>query len=278
MSPVTGMDRVFTSDKTIESRALNFAGIQPFRAVLARLLYRLRPGSGDALMAELSKAGIVVCQNFLPHSAFAELDQEADAFMRENSPTWLDRDGTTDSTRYHLGTADRERFPQLAEWRLGSAVTALASKAERRSHQRIGDGGALIEHLTLGDYSQPDGQTTLHVDTFFSTHKMWLYLDDVSVENAAFVYVPGSHLIDHVRLRNDYLESIRSNRPSRPVCEEELKSRGLERRVFSCPRNTLVLVNTCGYHCRSIGRPGASRRALHKELRFNPFKSGSRRS
>ncbi len=276
MSPVTDIARVFTGDKTIESRALNLAGIQPFRAVAARLLYRLRPGSGDPLMAELARTGVVVCENFLSASEFAELDRETDAFMAESSPTWFERDGTTESRRYHLVKVDEGRFPRLAEWRLGAAVTALASKAERRTDRQIGDGGALIEHLILGDYSEPDGQTTLHVDTFFSTHKMWLYLDDVSAENAAFVYVPGSHLIDSVRLRHDYLESIRSNRKSRPVSDEEVKSRGLERRVFTCSRNSLVLVNTCGYHCRSVGRPGASRRGLHKELRFNPFRAARR--
>jgi hypothetical protein len=46
----------------------------------------------------------------------------------------------------------------------------------------------------------------------------------------------------------------------------------LEPLVFACRRNTLVLANTCGYHARSVGEPGASRRSLHKEYRYNPFK------
>ncbi len=47
MPPTSEFARLFTAEKTIEDRALNLAGVQPLRAVLARLLYRLRPGSRD---------------------------------------------------------------------------------------------------------------------------------------------------------------------------------------------------------------------------------------
>ena len=192
--------------------------------------------------------------------------------MATTDPTWVIRSGTTEVRRHSLAHVDTGPFPQLAQWRTDQRLVELAATAERRSYPKGWDGGALVERLTLGDYSEPDGDTELHIDTFFDTHKLWLYLDDVSKTNAAFVYVPGSHVLDHIRLRYEYREANTTNRKSRRVTEEEVRSRGLEPLVFACRRNTLVLANTCGYHARSVGEPGASRRSLHKEYRYNPFK------
>jgi hypothetical protein len=261
---------VFTDAKTIDSRALNLAGVQPFRAVLARVLYRLRRGSTDAAIAELYRTGILVCENFLPPDAFAAVTREAEDLMNETAPALAHHWGTTEVRHFHLNTADSDRFPQLAEWYGSQQVVDLAAAAERRNC-RSSDGGGLLEHLSLGDYSESDTQTELHIDTFHNTHRVWLYLDDVTTENAAFVYVPGSHHLDRVRLLQDYLESTRANTRSRRVSDSEVRSRGLERRVVACPRNTLVVANTCGYHCRSVGEAGATRAALHMTFRFNPF-------
>jgi hypothetical protein len=272
MPPLAQLKRLLSDDKNIDNRALNFAGAQPLRAILARLLYKVRPDSRDPLMAELASNGIVLIEDFLQPSLFAAVEREADELMATTDPTWVIRSGTTEVRRHSLAHVDPGPFPQLEQWRTDQRLVELAAAAERRSYPKGWDGGALVERLTLGDYSEPDGDTELHIDTFFDTHKLWLYLDDVSKTNAAFVYVPGSHVLDHIRLRYEYRESNTTNRKSRRVTEEEVRSRGLEPLVFACRRNTLVLANTCGYHARSVGEPGASRRSLHKEYRYNPFK------
>jgi hypothetical protein len=223
-------------------------------------------------MAELVRNGIVIIEDFLHPSLFAAIEREADELMTITDPTWLIRSGTTEVRRHSLAQVDPGPFPQLAQWRTDQRVVELAAAAERRRFPQCWDGGALVERLTLGDYSEPDGDTELHIDTFFDTHKLWLYLDDVSTTNAAFVFVPGSHVLDRARLRYEYLESNRTNRKSRRVSDEEVRSRGLAPRVVVCRRNTLVLANTSGYHSRSVGEPGASRRSLHREYRYNPFR------
>jgi hypothetical protein len=128
-----------------------------------------------------------------------------------------------------------------------------------------------LERVVYGDGELHDPETDLHVDTFFSTHKLWLYLDDVTEERAPLVYVPGSHKLSVHKLHQEYVESRRENSGSRRIDEEELERRGLAPRTMTCPANTLVVVNTCGYHRRSIGQPGWTRRALHMSFRFNPF-------
>jgi Phytanoyl-CoA dioxygenase (PhyH) len=271
MSSMTDVARIFTDAKTVDSRALNRAGVQPLRAVTARLLYRLRPGSRDPLMTELRRTGVVQFDDFLPPSMLEAVTREASDFVDEGPPTWLYEHGTTQVRQFGLVGMDVERFPHLAQWRNQAEVAGLASGAERRNCGPI-DGGSLVEQVVLGDYSVHDIQTDLHVDTFFNTHKLWLYLDDVTEANAAFVYVPGSHLLDGARLRQEYRASLAGDQEkSRRVTDDEVRARGLEKRVITCRRNTLMIANTCGYHCRSVGEPGASRLALHKAFRFNPF-------
>lgn len=269
--------QVFSGDKTVDNRLLNLAGAQALRAALARLHYKLRPASTDPVLAELGRKGVVVCEDFLSAWDFAALESEAEEFMAETGPSWVVRSGPTEVRRHLLAGADPGRFPVLSQWCRDERLVVWASAAERRSYPRRFDGGSLVERLTLGDSSAPDGDTHLHIDTFFDTHKIWLYLDDVTASNAAFVYVPGSHRMDLVRLRYEYMESTITNRKSRRVCDEEVRSRGLERQVFACRRNTLLLANTCGYHCRSTGEAGAYRRSLHKEFRCNPFRRERRR-
>ena len=273
MSAISDFARMFTVAKTLDSRALNLAGAQPFRALIARGLYNARPRSHDPLIAELALTGIVVCENSLMSDAFEDLTREVDEYMGANVTPTAIPDGADEIRRYSLGKVDATRFPQLAEWRSNPRVNALVSGAERRSVGNF-DGGALIEHVIVGENEEranPQDNTHLHIDTFFNTHKVWLYLDDVDAENGAFVFVPGSHLLDRARLWHEYLESTGKNRRSRRIGDDELKARGLEQRVVECRRNTLVVANTCGYHCRSTGKPGTSRRALHKEFRSNPF-------
>ena len=74
MSALSEFTRMFTVAKTLDSRALNLAGAQPFRALIARGLYKVRPRSHDPLVAELALTGIVVCENFLMSDAFEEPD------------------------------------------------------------------------------------------------------------------------------------------------------------------------------------------------------------
>jgi Phytanoyl-CoA dioxygenase (PhyH) len=272
MPPLGQLRRLFSDDKTVDNRALNLAGAQPLRAVLARLLYKVRPGSQDPLMRELVRKGIVLIEDFLQPSLFTAVEREADELMATVDPTWVIGSGTTEIRRHALAQVDLAPFPQLERWRTDQRVGTLAAEAERRSYPKGWGGGALVEHLTLGDQLEPNGDTELHIDTFFDTHKLWLYLDDVSETNGAFVYVPGSHVLDPIRLRYEYLESTTTNRKSRRVSGDEVQRRGLKPLVFACRRNTLILANTCGYHSRSVGESGATRRSLHKEYRHNPFK------
>ncbi len=264
--------QIFTDSKTLDSPVLNHMGVQPFRAVVARTLYNLHATPREPVATELARTGFATIPDFLPPDAFEATVRETAEYVDETLPRWIHQHGTTTVYNYPLQPTIEARFPHLAAWRVDDRAFEMASVAERRP-LRVGTGAPLIEHVALGDYSDPDPQTVLHIDAFFTTHKLWLYLDDVTPENGAFVYVPGSHRFDLARLRQEYRQSTNRDcvEPSRRIRDDEVRRRGLERRVVTCPRNTLVIVNTSGYHCRSVGQAGASRRALHMSFRFNPF-------
>lgn len=267
-APKQTIREVFSGAKVVDSPLLNRLGAAPVRAVMARLLYKLRPRAADAVVRDLVRDGIATVPDFLPPDRFAALDREADEFMASRPPTWLHRNGTTDVRQYSLGEADLSAYPQLTGFRSDPAIAALVRGAERR-RCRATDGGPLVEELTVGDGFDP--MTELHVDTFFNTHKVWLYLDDIDERHCPFVYVPRSHRLDAVRLRHEYAEANGANTRSRRIADAELRQRGLEPWVVTCPKNTLVIANTCGYHARSAGEVGATRRSLHRQYRFDPF-------
>jgi hypothetical protein len=277
MSPLADVAKVFTDAKAVDSRALNRAGVQPFRTVVARSLYKLRRGSDDPIVNELAQNGIVVLEDFLSDADFTAVEQEAEAFMAATVPTYTHHWGTTEVEHFHLTqltnlTSDAgDTYPHLDRWREQDRVRQLVADGERRNGTAY-HGSSLVERLTLGDYSDPDSQTDLHVDTFFNTHTIWLYLDDVTEANAPLEYVLGSHRIDWVRLRHDYHASVHAEvKKSRRVTDEEVQARGLQPRKVTCGRNTLVIANTCGYHRRSVGEPGQTRRSLYMIFRSNPF-------
>jgi len=93
MSALSDLTRIFTVAKTLDSRALNLAGAQPFRALIARGLYDVRPKSHDPLIAELARTGILVCENFLLSDAFEDLTREVDEYMGANVTSMVIQDG-----------------------------------------------------------------------------------------------------------------------------------------------------------------------------------------
>jgi len=261
---------VFSDAKTVESPFLNRIGVQPFRAVLARGLYRARGRSADRVAADLARDGIVVVEDFLAPDDFAVLAREAAEHVATAEPGYHQVQGTSDVRHFYLDPGTPAERPTLAATGGDARLLAHFSAAERRD-VGVRDVGRIVEDIRFGDASIPDPMTRLHLDTFFHTHKAWIFLHDVGPDEGPFVYVPGSHLLDRVRLGFDYHDSVGENMRSRLVSDEEVARRGLARRPTTCRANSLVIADTCGYHTRSVGADGATRRALHLIVRGNPF-------
>jgi hypothetical protein len=279
--------RLFSRDKVIDSTLLNLMGAQVFRALLARLAYKIRhPLVPDAVadrVAELHRDGIVVLRDFLPAEQFERVRAEC---------AWLDTQPDQIETFQHgpttLEAVAIRNFPERAlpsvygfynDPRLHGIFTA----AEQRPVNLTEAGER--ESLTHGEAAETSGkvdpQTELHSDIFFNTHKAWLYLDDVCIEDGPLAYVKGSHRLTLARLGFVYRDSWKrrpESDPSRRISPQEQRRCRADETVVTCPRNTLVVVNTCGYHRRLQGRPGRRRYALHMSIRGNPFAPHALRS
>ena len=97
----TGLSQIFSASKGVESRALNRAGVQPFRAVSARLIYRIAAARHAGNLDNLLRRGFVVLEDFLLPEEFTQLQDEAAEFAELGSPTsvmWTALHGASDGT------------------------------------------------------------------------------------------------------------------------------------------------------------------------------------
>lgn len=266
--------RSVSAAKTVDSPLLNQLGIQPARTVAARALSRALPARSHASVAsevdELRRHGFVELPEFLPAESFAELRAEALKALSSPAIRSVHDHGGSELEQVSIQSLDRSEYPQLRGFVSEPRLSRLFQAAQRR-RVRLEHVHASVERLTVRDPSKPDRESELHVDTFFDTFKCWLYLDEVTEESSPFVYVPGSHRLDAMRLRSIYRESVGTNQGSRRISAEELAESGLAEREFHCPANTLVMANTFGFHRRQPGPLGSTRLALHVSVRLNPF-------
>lgn len=278
--PITGsgrvlpVTRIFSRDKAIQSPWLNRLGVQVFRTLASRAIYRLRPERMSPLVrdeaAELRREGVVLLHDFLPADLFGLIREEClRAFDNHQAELTVFSEGPNilESVDVNRFAAELTHVLRVFE---DPRLRALTEAAEKR--RLIGPGFRGLERLTQGmDNGQEDSQTKLHSDIFYNVHKAWFYITDVSVDDAPLVYAKRSHRISLAQLGYLYRESCHENFGSRRISPNEFKRLGLRETVVTCPRNTLVVANTFGYHRRLRGQPGRQRVSLHLSLRSRPF-------
>lgn len=266
------LKRIFSRDKTIESRLLNVLGVQVARTLMARAVYRLRPSLHPEHAGELEilrRDGLLVIPDFLPAEVFEQVRQEATAILRDSTQRAVKTVGPN-TIEFVDVNRHSDVLPNIRTFFDDARLRALLQGAERRKVE--GYGVRKLERLVQGPPADAhDPETDLHSDIFYPVHKCWLYLTDVTADSAPFVYVKGSHHLSATQLRYLYQESCDANIGSRRVSIEELADLGLAETVVTCKMNTLVIANTLGYHRRATGSPGAQRIALHESLRSRPF-------
>jgi len=266
--------RIITDDKTVTGKLLNICGAQIMRTTAARAIYNLRPVAIPKtiveMVDELRREGVVVLPDFLPRHHLELIRQEALDLLEQNrEKANVYKHGP--NTVHHLSVPthfEKTKAPAIFQFLDDSRIRGILQVAEKRSLGRL-DGK--IEHVHQGIGAEQDPETELHSDIFFHTHKAWLYLNDVEEEHGPLVYVKRSHHLRPSQLYYAYKESCTRNGRSRRISRAELKRLGLEETIMSCPANTLVVANVCGYHRRLRGKPGRNRYALQVSLRFNPF-------
>ncbi len=275
---VRAIRRIVSEDKLVPSWTLNRLGAQVVRTVAARALYNIRRVAGADMvareLAELQRDGIIVIQDFLRPEHFDLVRRESAWLETQRAHATRTMSGSTCVETTAVGTYSQTDLAATCRFFDDPRMRALVSAAERRPFGPLALSGE-HERVVQGPAGgEPDPETELHSDIFFSTHKAWLYLDDVQPADGPLVYVKGSHRVTPARLgfiyRDSWMRDPSSN-PSRRIAAEEQAAFRVQETIVTCAANTLVLINACGYHRRLSGEPGRTRRALHLSVRANPF-------
>ena len=277
MSAITSnpLVRSITHDKLVNSSLLNRLGMQVFRTIAAKALYKVRPAKVDTSVrqqvTELQREGMIVIPNFLPEEVFEGVQNECiSALDKETIPNEIHDHGATKVKIARLNKVADEQFPNTLRFYADPLIKHVFEAVEKR---KFTDTASLwgAEHVTQGPADEEDRESSLHSDIFYNTHKAWLYLTDVEEKDGPLVFVRRSHKTSLNQLGHIYRHSVSPAQKSRRVQQAELDQMGLKEEIMVSPKNTLVIANTCGYHRRLKGQPGGQRYALHVSMRSQPF-------
>lgn len=268
---------VFSSKKMIRNQVLNRLGAQPFRIWLADKRYHTRPkylmDDIAPYIQTLQDKGVVTIPDFLPQDLFEQLEKECHSALEHETLSRVREDGPNLYTNIMGSQLSADAYPTLAATFKNEKIERLFKAAERRD-VKLEKIVNLLSCLVQGeDNGKQDPETKLHEDTFHNTHKAWLYITDVELPHAPFVYVKDSHKHSLTgRIKKSYEYSLKKDSiHSRRISKEELEELNLKETVFTAKKNTFVIANTLGFHRRLRGEAGNKRVALAFSARFNPF-------
>lgn len=286
-------------DRWIGSPTLNRLGLHPARMLLSDLVYGLRCFPFllliPRLWLRLQRDGYVILPHFLTNKGFKAVAAEFQACsdqQRRLHPFERQGEAGFGQPVQRSGGFDRcdgdsiNRFIQISRqgsidrlycrsWKLSLLTLGLFGMINRRRKHSIYElvhGNETIHH---------DPQRDLHRDTFHHTFKTWFYIEDVGVDDGPTEYVPGSNTCSPSRLRWEREESLRksgsiattgSGQPSKGGAFR-IEHRDLIRighqdaQPLTIEANTLVIVDTRGFHRRGHSIPDTIRRSIYANFR-----------
>ncbi len=276
---IFGMSKSFKANPVLGSHTLNRMGLHAARLVLAHAVTRLRLLTLSPLVSKqdretFKRDGFIIVENFLDPDVFQEIDAQVRNARGEV------RECIQGDTLTHRILLDEESLAMMP---------AARKLIENKRYERLLKycGSRLkrplyyVQSIKNG-YRQgrSDPQKVLHSDTFHPTMKAWFFLDDVGPDNGPFTYVPGSHRLTMARLKWEYRRSIASQTLNDGYSEKgsmradlaDLHELGLPHpKPCTVRKNTLVVADTHGFHCRGQAAEGSSRLEIWAYSRTNPF-------
>jgi len=278
--------QIFTSAKSFRdnpvlgSKILNRLGLHVVRMVLAAAMTKLRylwlsPLMDKAERESFRQNGYLLIENFLPQESFDALNKEVRSLQNVEVRQCVQ--GDTLTQRVLLTDDVLESAPVCTQLLNNTEFLDRLKFASARNNRPIFYVQKIKNNARKAD---ADPQRTLHSDTFHSTMKAWLFMQEVGDHNGPFSYVAGSHKLTWNRLKWEYKKSIEgssqansySSRGSLRVDDDELEAMALPAPgSFTVPANTLVIADTHGFHRRGAASEESSRLEIWAYSRTNPF-------
>lgn len=268
----------FVDNPILGSEALNRRGLHVARLRLAHKMAwsrrrRLAAAVPPEWRQQFDRDGFVEVREFLPIEDFVRL---RDALLDGEFEAREQQQGDTLTRRVAIGPDLLRRFPDLqgviGSQRWKSLVAYVASTRSEPLYY-------IQTILTRRADGASDPQLELHADTFHPSLKAWLFLTDVTDDQGPLTYVPGSHRLTPERIAWEQARSVTiassdrlSQRGSFRVAPEELPALNLPPpRRFAVPANTLVVIDTCGFHARGSSDRPTIRAEIWAFVRRSPF-------
>lgn len=269
----------FVDNPLLGSQRLNRLGLHRWRVRIAHRVTALRRRRLAArvepeLRHHFDANGFAQIEQWLAPATFAALVEkvsELEARCRSH------QQGDTVTVRVPLDPGVLQTVPELRSVLQERCWKALLSYVAGSAVRPLYYLQAIEGGVSPGP---PDPQQDLHADTFQPSMKAWLFLTDVGEEDRPLTYVPGSHRLTPERLAWEEQKSLNvaecgdrlSQRGSFRVREDELAGLGLPPPIRFCvPANTLVVIDTCGFHARAASDRPSLRVELWAMQRRQPF-------
>lgn len=276
---VLGSQKSFRKNPVLGHPYLNRMGLHRERVRLAAGLasYRRKLVGLPVSAAErraFDEDGFVLRENALPEDVFRHIKE---FLQTEPLPAREMRQGQAVTRMIPINPAALHKLPDLARFSRDPSVAGLI--------RYVGGLGGDPIHFVQTVMAEPaikqaDPQTALHADTFHSSAKAWLFLQDVGPDDGPFVFVPGSHRLTAERLEWEYQQSLLAMSDSRShhaegsfrISESDLSQLGsFAPRKVTVKANTLVIADTYAFHSRAVSHKQTTRVELHAYHRSNPF-------
>jgi hypothetical protein len=268
----------FADNPILGSERLNRRGLHVARLKLAhRLAATRRRRLASAVPAgwreQFECDGFVEISDFLPDDQFNQLRR---SLLSSTFEAREQQQGDTITRRVPVGPKLLRSIPELRTLLRGSKWRSLLAYVGSTRSEPL----YYIQTILSGHTEGPsDPQVELHSDTFHPSLKAWLFLTDVTDGQSPLTYVPGSHRLTPERLAWEQARSVTisgsdrlSQRGSLRVGVDELPALGLAPpRRFAVPANTLVAIDTFGFHARGSSDGPQTRVEIWAFARRAPF-------
>lgn len=269
----------FKSNPILGNRILNTMGLHVMRVILSHGIMRFRMSLlSFSIPKYLQKAyyknGYILLENVLPEERFDRLLRESQN-IRSTVRECIQ--GDTLTQRIHLNQSNAYQVKEIYRFLKQKDIVKLLKFAAGKNHRPVSHIQVIKNQFAQGGY---DPQKILHSDTFHPTMKYWYFLQDVGEGMAPFTYVEGSNRLTWKRIKWEYNKSINidketssySQKGSFRIEENALSLLGLpEPKKVCVSKNTLVIVNTFGFHRRGEADAKSMRAEIWGISRTNPF-------
>jgi len=231
-------------------------------------------GVPKALRQQYYQKGYMLIEDLLDKDTFKEVYKETREIRSEIRECIQ---GDTLTQRIHLDNHNFLQAKAINSLIMRKDVVKLFKFSSGKNHLPVSHIQVIKSNYVEG---KSDPQKSLHSDTFHPTMKYWFFLQDVGHNMAPFTYVEGSNKLTLKRLKWEYKKSIGIHREqaayakngSFRIEEHELKALNLPPATEVCvSKNTLVIVNTFGFHRRGDTDKKSIRSEIWGISRTNPF-------